>query len=294
MDFSRFYEKYSSRNIFDNLNTDLEKRVYSFVEDFTKKVRDSEEINYSFKPLGIYVASDLERNFLFANLTAKAIVKNKNSGRGTNFIDLGSGSGINCLVAKMFGAEKVTGIEGDIQTYTFAKKMIKDYNLDYNLIQDNFLERDFKSEKFDIVLNENLYRFLTEEPQLQVAKKIKQNTKPETIFIPSKIQFFLEHKGESHAFDEINFNGDYPDFLTRKVEITSDHREIFVKFKAKIFDEDEKDILGEGEDLRCLPLGSLGNISLNYPDIPRTVTMCWNTLRTQSIQEIFEGANVTI
>jgi methylase of polypeptide subunit release factors len=103
----------------------LEESVRELAEKVTKDVHNSREINYSLVPLGIYVADDFRRNFIFANSSAQAVAYLKSQGKKVNFVDLGSGTGINCLAAKLAGADKVTGIEYDEQSFCYARELMK-------------------------------------------------------------------------------------------------------------------------------------------------------------------------
>lgn len=286
MDFSSYVTNYPSLQ-----NSTLGNNFYSFVKNFTEEVTNSRDVSSIITPLGISVSSDFERNLLFGSLTALEVMKRKYLGQRTRFIDLGSGAGINCLVAKLFGAEKVTGIELDDKTYSFARKLMDRYKTNYDLIQDNFLTRDFGEEKFDIVLNENLYCLLTEEPQLQIAKRIKPNTNPDTTFIPHGIEFVLTYNQNRYVFEKILFDGNYEEKLVREAKINAEEKDIFVNIRARLFSE-EKEVLGEKSNLQYLPLGSAGVLLLRYKTPQKRLTMSWDTSRIQSFREIFPEAEV--
>lgn len=275
------------------MNNSLDCKTEALVKDLTaetKKLHSQE--------LGICVTEVLERNRIFARMTLDAVNYTKSQGKPVNLIDLGSGAGLNCLVAKLAGADRVLGIEHNENTCEVANSLMKKYNLTYELMQGDFLKADFGDSKFDVVINENLYPLLSEEPQLQAARKIRPNTHQGTIFVPDKIQFKFEYQGKAYPLEPIRFDGNYSDILERSTTLgewkksrtfftlREGDREVFLK--ARLFDFQGQSVIpySQGKSIDKIHLVYDTDFIINSG---AEATLRWDTTRTQKYYQIFRG-----
>jgi SAM-dependent methyltransferase len=150
-------------------------------------------------PYGIECATSPERNYLFAILTANATKESRKIlGRRPTVVDLGMGSGLNCLAALFVDPHAdVVGVEQNSQSVAFAEKMFAQYGFSGNVdvLPGDFTKTKLKGLNFDVVVNENFDPTLVNEPQFLAMNAVLPATHPQTIFVPAGIDVFAEGFG---------------------------------------------------------------------------------------------------
>jgi SAM-dependent methyltransferase len=266
---SKKLNKELSEEIRNYLRKEIPENMQHELDDLLIRIDESDDLllmaidkYFSPMPLGMTVAESKDRNFLFTYMTANAVLEQKKMGNQSRVVELGAGTGLNCLAALIAGADSVLGIEKDEKTFDYATKLRKtfpDLMGKYNLVRGDFLKYDFSENKFDVVVNENLSFCLCSEPQLAAAIAVSKNIEDTTILVPDKIQFKVKNGEQSGELKPIKFDGKYGNSLERSVftEIGPHNLTLKLGVEAKLLDYNGKTVVDYGQHIPKLPLGKL-------------------------------------
>ncbi|HLC65145.1 MAG TPA: methyltransferase domain-containing protein [Candidatus Nanoarchaeia archaeon] len=192
--------------------------------------------------LGIVVASSYERNLLLSILTANAVVESKKIlGRGPVVLELGMGSGINC-VAALLADEKaeVIGIEKDEETIKFAEQLFKRYGVKdrIKIVHGDFLATDI-GKSVDIVVNENLSTDLINEPLFPACNAALPYAHSKTLFVPGGVEIYASGfwNGSDVNLSQISFSNPPRSPIALKFEFQSNGEGVkCIEFPTRLLD----------------------------------------------------------
>ena len=147
--------------------------------------------------LGISCAkSSYERNYIVSLMTANAVKAfKKREGRDPVVVELGMGSGLNCVAALLVNeGSRVIGFEIDKKTADFAENLLRQYGVSdrVEVRLEDFLQANMDGITADIVVNENIGPDLVYEPLIPAANKIRPYTHEGTLFVPGGVDIYLE------------------------------------------------------------------------------------------------------
>ena len=147
--------------------------------------------------IGISCArSSYERNYIISLMTANAVKAfKKREGRDPVVVELGMGSGLNCVAALLANeGSRVIGFEIDKEAADFAMNLFRQYGVSdrVEVRLEDFLQANMGGITADIVVNENIGPDLVYEPLIPAANKIRPYTHEGTLFVPGGVDIYLE------------------------------------------------------------------------------------------------------
>ena len=123
------------------------------------------------------------------------VVAEANISSEETVLEAGAGTGVLALLAAARGAKKVYAVEINPQTARVCQKFIKFCGFDdkIEILEGDATNNNFKlPENVDVIISENMYTGLLEEPQMQIIENLKRFLKEGGRIIPEKFKSYIE------------------------------------------------------------------------------------------------------
>jgi|GEM_PF-613938 len=141
---------------------------------------------------------DKKRTELFKNAIESVVhsgdtVLEANVSPGDVVVEAGAGTGILALIAAVKGAKKVYAVEINPNTVRVCNQFIKFCGFEGTIEVIHGDATTFvPPEKVDVIMSENMYTGLLEEPQQQIMNNLLQHLKSGGRVVPKKLESFIE------------------------------------------------------------------------------------------------------
>lgn len=209
-------------------------------------------------PYGISCATSMERNYLFALMTANAVKASRElTGRNPYILEMGMGTALNCVAAHAVNPNvRIVAYESNEITFDFGCEVLKRYGAKGNVLayNRNFLFSNLSEIPFDIVVNENLDGDLVREPLFRALNAAVPYTYDGTLFVPAGLNVSVDSHSDSGRasrtyFGKIDLTKKVSSPLELRAEVKAkDLREgRYLWITTELLDFSGNVVLGEGK-----------------------------------------------
>lgn len=143
--------------------------------------------------------SAMERSYMFSLMTADSVIQARKKHDGpVTMVELGMGSGINCIAALLAEPDtRIIAYENNDPAINFAKILFDLYGVSarVEIRHEDFLKTNMKGITADVVVNENIDSMLIGGPQLEASQAIFPHTHRGTLFVPGGFDVYVSGNG---------------------------------------------------------------------------------------------------